>query len=245
MRLVAVLFVVSLAGAGAAFAAPTRSPEAMRKLAGEVVAAPEYQTTLPSAADGDVNDAEHAGNGGARPSPEPQEIEPEEPPSGILGSIASWFLYVVIAAVVVVLAFWLVTELSGRPKNFVAGDPRAPTPVTAQDAVVARPLGDAEAFARDGRFAEAIHTLLLRTLEELVRRRAVPLPRSLTSREILVRVALPDAARGALAGLVTATELCWFGGATPGAEDYQLCVERFRSFAAAYVSSQTAPGVPA
>ena len=57
---------------------------------------------------------------------------------------------------------------------------------------------------REGRFAEAIHALLLETLAALSR--AARLAPSLTSREIVARVPLPARAREALAGLVAAVE---------------------------------------
>lgn len=149
--------------------------------------------------------------------------------------VGQGLLWIVMAVCLALLLVWLVSSLGGWQKNERAPDEKAadePTPFDA--AVVERPLGDAEALARAGRYGEAIHALLLRTLEELTRRLDRPLPRSFTSREILGRVALPPEARDALAHLVTAVEVTHFGGAEPGPDDYAMCVDRFQRFAVAY-----------
>jgi hypothetical protein len=213
---------------------PAPSPDHVRDVARDIVKAPAYQTDLPSDEDGKAGDDQKLDQGGAPAPPESMDSEPEEPVhAGPLAFLMQWLLYILIAAGVAILLFWLVTELMGYQKDEkVEVDGAAPDDGTKD--VVEKPLGDAEALAREGKFAEAIHTLLLRTLEELVKNLSAPLPRSLTSREILGRVPLPGEARTALSGLVTATELCWFGDETPGANDYRVCVDHFRAFAAAY-----------
>lgn len=86
-------------------------------------------------------------------------------------------------------------------------------------------IDDAERLAAEGRFAEAVHALLLRTIDALSRQDAVP--RALTSREILARSRLPEAARGALSDLVAAVEVTRFGGRPADATDYARCVGCF------------------
>ena len=95
------------------------------------------------------------------------------------------------------------------------------------------PLRDAQALAREGRFAEAIHVLLLRTFEQLLRGRGIALAPGWTSREVLERASYPGQAREALAGLVGAVETCTFAGRPASEEDYRLCADRFRHLAAA------------
>ena len=94
------------------------------------------------------------------------------------------------------------------------------------------PLDSAERLAAAGRFAEAIHVLLLETLSALSR--AAQLAPSLTSREIVARVPLPARARDALSGLVLAVEVSRFGGAAAGERDYHACLERFHAFLETY-----------
>jgi hypothetical protein len=59
-------------------------------------------------------------------------------------------------------------------------------------------------------------------------------PDAYTSREILAQVRLPDDARAALAELVIAVEVSWFGDDEPGETDYQRCLHRFELFTSAY-----------
>ncbi len=99
-------------------------------------------------------------------------------------------------------------------------------------------------LAAAGRFAEAIHQLLLETLAALSR--ASRLPPSYTSREILAGARLPARAREALSGLVLAVELSRFGGAPAGEEDYRACVRRFDEFLESYRGpAEPAPEVAA
>jgi hypothetical protein len=206
--------------------APAEARERARKLLDKA-----YQTSLPEdekpALDPTVP---------ARPRHErPADADVEVPAGGSM--VASGIMWVIVGIAVLLLIAFVVSEFGGYGENVAiapAGDGAAVETAAESAAVVERPLDDAEALARAGRFGEAIHVLLLRTLEELVRRLERPLPRSKTSREILVEVRLPDEARGALSHLVSAVEVSFFGGSEPGASDYQVCVERFRRFADAY-----------
>lgn len=80
---------------------------------------------------------------------------------------------------------------------------------------------DPDALAAQGRFAEAIHALLLRALSE-VARRSGGLGRGVTSREALPRVKDP-AARAALAELVAAVERHEFAAREVDVEDFNRC----------------------
>jgi hypothetical protein len=132
-------------------------------------------------------------------------------------------------------AVWLASELSkyGGDAELPADEPGARAAAIA-DAVTERPLEDAEELARKGLFAEAIHTLLLRTLQELARSAAVRVAPATTSREILARVPLLADARSALAGLITAVEITHFGDEPANADDYERCRRQFHVFAEAF-----------
>lgn len=136
--------------------------------------------------------------------------------------------WLAVAVGVAVLLGWLLRSLSGLRRDVAA--PAAPG--RAAPRVGRAPLEAAEALAAQGRFGEAIHVLLLRTLEALAARRG-PLAPSATSREILRTAPLASEAREALQGLVAAVEVSHFGGAEPGAEDWRGCLEAFHRFLAA------------
>jgi len=226
---------------GVAAASPT--PAEVRKSADHVLDS-AYQNHLPHEAPARQDRAGHTGERGDVPNWRPParrqhgHLDREPAPrrvSGPLSAIANALLWVLLGVAVVLIALMAARELGDYAKDETADDDSAAGDADQGDAAVVRvPLGDAEALAGQGRFGEAIHVLLLRTLEELARRVTMRLPRSLTSREILARVAVPDDARVALSDLVSAVEVTHFGGQEPSQDDYLACRERFQRFAAAY-----------
>lgn len=159
-----------------------------------------------------------------------------------VASTLLWGLVIVFAAL---LLFWLVSELArfgGDPEVPLEDDAAQARLAAAAAAIIDRPLGDADELARRGEFAEAIHTLLLRTLHELARTAAVRILPAMTSREVLARVPLLAEARDALTGLITAVEITHFGDEPANATDYERCRQQFHVFASAF---RAAPRVAA
>lgn len=176
-------------------------------------------------AGGELADREHRARVDARDRDEPRTLS-------TLMSIVMWGMVIVLA---VLGAAWLAAELSRY------GGDAAPAPdaervarSVAARALIEQPLEDADELARRGQFAEAIHTLLLRTVRELARSAAVEVAPASTSREILARVPLLADARSALAGLITAVEITHFGAQPATADDYERCRRQFHVFAAAF-----------
>jgi hypothetical protein len=156
------------------------------------------------------------------------------PPAGPLADLASLLLWGLVAVGAIILGAAVYQQLAGY-----RGDEETAAPARRQTdaqlaAVIERPRDDADELAAQGRFADAIHTLLLRTLHELASQHLVRVTPSMTSREILARVALLGEAREALAGLIVAVEQTWFGDEVPQHEDYLRCRAQFDRFAAAY-----------
>ncbi len=89
----------------------------------------------------------------------------------------------------------------------IAGDARSEQRVEA----IAR-LDDADQAAADGDWARAIHILLLTSIDRLRRQTGQGVPVALTARELIHHMKLDEQARGDLAALVGAAELCHFGG---------------------------------
>jgi hypothetical protein len=164
---------------------------------------------------------------------------------GPFAALIRILLWTALAVVVVLAVVWVVNRIGGRPREGEAeAGTGAPGPLEV-------PLDSAERLATAGRFAEAIHVLLLETLAALSR--AAQLAPSLTSREIVARVPLPARAREALAGLVLAVEVSRFGGTPAGERDYRDCLDRFHAFIETYRrgaethrrGAQRAEGAPA
>jgi hypothetical protein len=91
--------------------------------------------------------------------------------------------------------------------------------------------GSADQLARAGRFAEALHALLLQAIAELSRRCEVA--GSLTTRELLHSAAatLRDDGQAALRELAASVERVHFGGRAALEEDYQQGLSAYRRFA--------------
>jgi hypothetical protein len=193
----------------AALLAAAAPADAIRDRAAEILSRGEYQTALPDA-----------------PASAATRL-----PLGPLEVVLRALLWTALAVGAVLAIAWIVRRLRG-----LVPDAEVPAPAAAPAADVGRrQLGAAEALAAQGRYGEAIHVLLLDTLDALSC--AARLAPSLTSREIVGRVPLPPPARDALSGLVVATEVSWFGGADPGEAEYRLCLERFRAFLETYRSA--------
>jgi hypothetical protein len=78
-------------------------------------------------------------------------------------------------------------------------------------------------LARQGRFIEAMHWLLLHSLSEIRERLGVRFPDSMTSREIVRRARLPENAKRLLNDIVTRVEFSYFGTYPAGEQDYAAC----------------------
>ena len=156
--------------------------------------------------------------------------------AGPMSSVLTMLMWGLLAVGLGLLAFWFVSEMAKSGEDVAlpekADGDAAVKAATA--AIIDKPLGDADELAARGEFAEAIHTLLLRTLHELARSAMVRVERSHTSREILARVPLATDAREALSVLITYVELTHFGDDPAGAADYAKCREQFNRFANAF-----------
>lgn len=99
----------------------------------------------------------------------------------------------------------------------------APVEGAAEAARARELLSEADALAAEGRFAEAVHLLLWRSLEDIDRRRPDFVRPAVTSREIAGALTLPAVARGAFASIARAVERSLFGGNALGADDWTQC----------------------
>ncbi len=94
-------------------------------------------------------------------------------------------------------------------------------------------LNEADRLAAAGRYAEAVHHLLLRSVEDIGQRRPRLLRPALTSRDLARAEAIPSAPRRLFADLAAVVERSLFGGAPVGAEEWGRCREAYADFARA------------
>lgn len=157
--------------------------------------------------------------------------------AGPMSGLFKFLLWGIVIIGIALIVFWIASELLGYggSEAQLAPNPDDEAGGSKIDMrVIERPLGDAEELAQRGEFTEAIHTLLLRTLQELVRSASVRVSPAHTSREILARVPLLADSRDALAGLISAVEMTHFRGTAATLEDYVFCRDQFHKFAAAF-----------
>ncbi|HYW15149.1 MAG TPA: DUF4129 domain-containing protein [Allosphingosinicella sp.] len=81
-------------------------------------------------------------------------------------------------------------------------------------------LREADALAAQGRYAEAVHHLLFRSIEDIGRRRPRLVRPALTSRELASAEALPPPARSLFARIAGLVEHSLFGGRPVEAADW-------------------------
>jgi hypothetical protein len=159
------------------------------------------------------------------PARTPREVRPPAPRDPSAASqILRWLPWVVVGIGVVVLTVAAVRHRKSlarkRPQPPAAVEPPV-TPLAGTP-----PLAVAEALAREGRHAEAIHALLLAAIERV--RSSAPLAASLTSRELSSAATLAPEGKAALLELVRAVELTLFGGRAAGAAEFEACSAALR-----------------
>ena len=93
-------------------------------------------------------------------------------------------------------------------------------------------LADADRLAAEGRFAEAVHLLLRRTLGDLGEREPAFVRPALTSREIAAIEAMPAKARRSFAEIAGAVERAIFAGRPVDADEFAACRRAYEAFAA-------------
>lgn len=171
------------------------------------------------------------------------EFVPPEPPTWLdpiaaflqaIGPLLQWVFWGVVILVAGVILFFIGRELmklrapGARPSKPKA----APEPEWRPDAQTARDLlAAADSLAAEGRHAEAVHLILLHSVEDIRKRKPRALKDSLTTREIAGLEALPDAGRPAFARIGGVVERSLFGTAPVDADDFADCRRAYEAFA--------------
>lgn len=92
-------------------------------------------------------------------------------------------------------------------------------------------LDEADGLAAAGRFGEAIHLLLFRSIDDLAGRRPGLVRPALTSRDIARLEQMPVPARSAFARIAERVERSFFGGRPVGSEDFAQARGDYEAFA--------------
>jgi hypothetical protein len=140
-------------------------------------------------------------------------------------------------AVSVLLIAWFIArdvirlrlEKAARPANLTTG-PQSWRP--ARDKAQAL-LSDADALAAEGRFAEAAHLILVRSIDDFAAHRPGVVRPALTSRDLGRLEAMPGEARQAFAQIAEVVERSLFGGRSVDADRFAACRRAYHDFALA------------
>ncbi len=153
-----------------------------------------------------------------------------EPLGQLIGARWSGF-EVVLVALAAVGALWILWTLYQRWRFTLAlAVPTADTPVIDRAAALAL-LEDADALAAEGRFDEAVHLLLQRSVHHIAAARPDWLSPSSTAREIGSIPGLPAAARQAFTLIAREVERSLYALRALAAEDWQRARAAYASFA--------------
>jgi hypothetical protein len=154
-----------------------------------------------------------------------------------LKSISPYLLdlfWIVLAALVLVLAYYMGRELLSRRGWWTPKQKEAPAPwpewrpAPEQARLL---LADADRLAQDGRFREAAHLLLLRSIQDVDDQRPQLVRPALTTREIARLTQVPQSARDCFGDIAQTVERSLFGGRDVTQQEFMRCREAYQRFA--------------
>ena len=92
-------------------------------------------------------------------------------------------------------------------------------------------LEDADKLAAAGRFAEAAHLILFRSIEDIEGKRPDLIKPALTSRDIAQLEGVPERVRRTFSEIARVVERSFFGGRSVGADEFAACRKAYEGFA--------------
>ncbi len=168
-------------------------------------------------------------------------FEPPEMPAWLnsLGNFMSGdhpilrlLMWLVVGAIALLLLYAIGRWLSGagwpwRRKAAEAADESW----RPEEAPARRLLSEADALAAQGRYSEAAHLLLFRSIDDIDARRPELVGPALTSRDIAALPAIPTGPRGAFARIAALVERSLFARRDLVADDWRDCRAAYEEFA--------------
>jgi uncharacterized protein DUF4129 len=184
--------------------------------------------------------------------PEPVDLRRDEPDrlswldsmmDGLQPVLNAVFWIALAAGGIALLAFVGREVLAGRPGQNLKPKERhlQETDFRPEEGRARALLAEADALAAEGRFTEAVRTLLHRSINDIEERAPNSIRKAQTSREISRMPVLPEAVRAAFAPITRAVEESWFGGRPINAQRYQDCRKAYADFALAETWSGVGP----
>jgi hypothetical protein len=152
-------------------------------------------------------------------------------PAGEAGPVAVAIFWIVIALAAAGLVYLIAARLAGWRFSGKAAQAQAEPEWRMEPAPARQLLDDADVLAAEGRYSEAAHLLLHRSIAEIDRRRPATVRKALTSRDIAASPAIPPSPAAAFRAIVAAVERSLFGAHALDAADWQDCRAAYERFA--------------
>lgn len=157
-------------------------------------------------------------------------LEPIGRALGLSWPVLQWVLLVLGAALVLYVLYRIAASFLPGRSAAAGAEPAAPDWVPQEEEALAL-LEDADRLAGEGRYDEATHLLLVRSVQHIAAVRPDWVPRASTAREIAGLPGLSDDARGAFALIAARVERSLFALRALAAEDWQAARAAYASFA--------------
>jgi hypothetical protein len=167
------------------------------------------------------------------PPPPPSWLKPLLDLLIAAGPVFKWLFWIGVALGVGMVLLFIGRELLASRFPSLKRKPKAARePEWRPTAARARTLlEDADRLAAEGRYAEAAHLILFRSIEDIDTRWPGQVRPALTSRDISGLAILPAAARDTFAGIARVVEHAFFGGRPVDAQDFAACRAAYQAFA--------------
>ncbi|MET0295241.1 MAG: DUF4129 domain-containing protein [Phenylobacterium sp.] len=170
------------------------------------------------------------------------DLQPPEPPPAwieqlvkaleALAPVLKVVFWAGLAAGAVLVAVLVIREVQATyVRRRAAVRVAAPADWRPEAAAARALLEDADRLASEGRFAEAVHLLLFRSIDDLAGRRPGAVRPALTSRDIAGADSMPRPARAAFARIAQIVETSFFGGRPVGAGEFGECRRAYEAYA--------------
>lgn len=170
----------------------------------------------------------------------PDPIKPRKPwDFGVFGqifaSLVKFIFYGILALLVATVVFYIVREIIHvrfPPKAAKPEEEEHQVPLYAPDEQAAQVLlDDVDRLAAEGRYDEAVHTLLFRSIQDIEDKRPHSIKQSFTSREIAGLDILTPDARSAFSQICAVVERSFFGKRKLTKADFETCRDHYAQFA--------------
>lgn len=169
-------------------------------------------------------------------------IPPRKPPPewldwfsdafGFIAPVLKWGFWLGLAVLGLLLVYFLGRELLGvRAPRWARRKAKVAEPWRPEAGAARQLLAEADGLAAEGRYGEAVHLLLMRSIEDIEARRPRLVRPASTSREIAAFAELPEAARPAFRRIAEVVEQALFAGGAVDQAAFADCRKAYSDFA--------------